>query len=701
MKVWTSSSRSKFLFFLLAASIGIASLCDAATVFIKREGLASGIFNDSFALPGGGCDYAGDLVWSHPMSVDRKDRFYVLGSLMLEAAHMTIDLINMWPRCGLSLDGKNYSITLQTFGDESSLEKTIEIGKVLVDTAKKSNPANPANASKSAAFRTDFLLAGYSSGLTSGLSPIADAAGQVLLTAGASETSVHANMSHIFGLLPPSTSYLATTFQALQSKGARTAAYVQEEGVPNCNGVAEMAVKNGIEFLLGVSVPEFTSPEIFRDVAYNMSKLNPDVMVTCVRTTLDEWNSAMRFVKWNPKAQIYTNVIGTPEFEEAMGTDLPYNMGVSTWDRAVPPIPDAASGLTPYEFDLAFEQFAFRRPAYQQTAQASAISVLAQAIERVGTLQLDRQGLQTAVRDEIANGYFSTVYGNVSFDENGQNKAPALLLQYDGNGTLHVMYPSDLSVTDFEIVYPQPTWGERDCVSKSTCVENNGTCTTDGTCACPAPLLSQGQAATADCVNPETDSSSDDQLKPLLFISLPILLAAIVLTTGLILYQHRNKTLDDSAWKVEKSELVFADPPEVIGRGSFGLVLLAEYRGTKVAVKRGVLTSTRGTKQAHGRSTSFGTDVSEDDEEWGASGKNRASYSGTIPKGRKSIHRSSTFSSKTMSTEAFCKEMRIVSKLRHPCIIGIMGKFEPYAPVQCVSIDIHNKVCSRVFVVQQ
>jgi len=33
-------------------------------------------------------------------------------------------------------------------------------------------------------------------------------------------------------------------------------------------------------------------------------------------------------------------------------------------------------------------------------------------------------------------------------------------------------------------------------------------------------------------------------------------------------------------------ELKFDEPPEIIGRGTFGLVLKAEYRGTEVAVKR-------------------------------------------------------------------------------------------------------------------
>ena len=39
-------------------------------------------------------------------------------------------------------------------------------------------------------------------------------------------------------------------------------------------------------------------------------------------------------------------------------------------------------------------------------------------------------------------------------------------------------------------------------------------------------------------------------------------------------------------WSVDFKELRFDEPPEIIGRGTFGLVLLANYRGTEVAVKR-------------------------------------------------------------------------------------------------------------------
>lgn len=49
--------------------------------------------------------------------------------------------------------------------------------------------------------------------------------------------------------------------------------------------------------------------------------------------------------------------------------------------------------------------------------------------------------------------------------------------------------------------------------------------------------------------------------------------------------RYRNSKADQM-WHVNVDELHFDDPVEVVGQGSFGVVVLAEYRGTKVAIKR-------------------------------------------------------------------------------------------------------------------
>lgn len=48
----------------------------------------------------------------------------------------------------------------------------------------------------------------------------------------------------------------------------------------------------------------------------------------------------------------------------------------------------------------------------------------------------------------------------------------------------------------------------------------------------------------------------------------------------------RRRAIEDSVWIVKKEDIVFHDPPRILGVGTFGFVLHAEYLGTQVAVKR-------------------------------------------------------------------------------------------------------------------
>ena len=69
----------------------------------------------------------------------------------------------------------------------------------------------------------------------------------------------------------------------------------------------------------------------------------------------------------------------------------------------------------------------------------------------------------------------------------------------------------------------------------------------------------------------------------LLSFVLPVIV--ILVLCGFAFINYKKKKLD-GIWRVKPSDLKFDDPPVVIGRGTFGLVLLSTYRGTTVAVKR-------------------------------------------------------------------------------------------------------------------
>lgn len=525
---------------------------NAASIMIRRQAVPSSFFNETNRY----CRFVGEIRLAHPMSAGRTDQYYVLGSQMLEAAHIVIDEINSWPRCGVHMQGRNYSLSLTTYGDESSPEKTAEIAKQIV----KPN--------------VDFLLAGYSSSLTGILTPIAQENNKVCVTAGSSRTNVHSEKDNIFGLLPPANSYMDGAFGLTKARGAKTVAFIAEEDIGTCDGAFDLAKEYDMELLEAAFVPDNAPFETFVEVASKMSQLNPDLMITCVRTSYNFWNNAMRAIDWTPKAQVYNVIFGTPEMEEAIGpVDLPYISGITAWNPALPPIPDPTTGWTPKDFANNFEAAAFRPPVYQHTSMAASVSVLVQAIERVGTFA----NLTARVRETLARGYFPTVYGNVSFDENGQSAAPYLVLQYDRDNSLHVLYPEDRVSTDFQFVYPLPTWANRDCNALSRCLQSNGTCTNEGLCACPQTYESIGTGPSAECLPPAIDEPSS-----FLSITLPVVIGGVTVMVGAMIgfyfYQKQKQRQIDSAWKVDPKDLIFKNPPEVLGRGSFGLVLLAEYR---------------------------------------------------------------------------------------------------------------------------
>jgi guanylate cyclase len=70
-------------------------------------------------------------------------------------------------------------------------------------------------------------------------------------------------------------------------------------------------------------------------------------------------------------------------------------------------------------------------------------------------------------------------------------------------------------------------------------------------------------------------------------LAVVIVVPSVVLVLGaVLLYSSYKLQKADSVWKIQFENLHFADPPEILGRGTFGLVVAAEYRNTSVAVKR-------------------------------------------------------------------------------------------------------------------
>ena len=205
-----------------------------------------------------------------------------------------------------------------------------------------------------------------------------------------------------------------------------------------------------------------------------------------------------------------------------------------------------------------------------------------------------------------------------------------------------------------------------------------------------------------------------------LAVLIPCTLAAIIVvfSIGVHFYVKYKKEQADNFWKIKPNELHFENPPRVLGRGTFGLVVLAEYRGTAVAVKQ-VCSPNMDTKSAALIPSSVQLKKTSISSVESPSG-NAANDTGGKPNGMSSGISSGSIGSRSLEEligvknrrifplrraarmrENFIEEIRLLSKLRHPNITTVMGavvtrQYEPLLVMECMYFGslhdlLHNK----------
>ena len=157
------------------------------------------------------------------------------------------------------------------------------------------------------------------------------------------------------------------------------------------------------------------------------------------------------------------------------------------------------------------------------------------------------------------------------------------------------------------------------------------------------------------------------------------------------LVRETKRQANNMMWNVKKKELDFDEPAQVLGQGTFGRVLLARYRGTNVAVKRVIPPKQRQAQIDRGSfSHMFSRETGEAVTDGHQSGMNlMSSFAMKSATGSwANLGRSfgSKFDSSSLSQKAtpdfqalkeeFVAEMRHLSRLRHPCITTVMGKYQ-------------------------
>eukprot|EP00536_Pseudo-nitzschia_multiseries_P005379 jgi/Psemu1/12456/gm1.12456_g len=452
-------------------------------------------------LDGSDCDFAGKIVLGGFNSLESNDNFFSIGTSQLTAFNLMMDQINRY-ECGIHLNGLgNFSLELRIYDDQSSTTESSKIGNKLATDSS-----------------VDIMVAGYSSTVTLPYVEIArNQSDKLVLAPAAASTNVFLDKPLAFGMVPPTSKYMEKAVEALATINACAA-------VPGLAEQFGMIMTSTTEV---VNAPNFT---VLEPVAETLKGEDPDVVIACVYDCAP-WVQAMRKVNWSPNAQVFTVCIGQAFFPHKIGTDIAYIMGVTPWDSSLQ-IEDAVTGWTPKDFASSFR----RALNGEETSDVP---------------------YQAAMSEYISSNTFQTMGGKYSFDENGQSKAPSLMVQYDANGEVQTVYP--LETSSGPILYPMPTWDRRDCIKLSMCEGNEGNVTSDSfntgnSCDDTGTCIS---GATANCIQQEEMNYINHSLKVLSWIGCGFLLIFCSFALGWIYYYRENSLVRNIPSDFSESSCIF------------------------------------------------------------------------------------------------------------------------------------------------
>lgn len=144
------------------------------------------------------------------------------------------------------------------------------------------------------------------------------------------------------------------------------------------------------------------------------------------------------------------------------------------WDKSLN-LTDENTGWTPSEFSQRFKDAYGIEPSYLAASSFSTAEIIMAAIEH--TDSLDPLVLTAAIHALS----FSTIYGNVTFDENNQIQTPMLVVQQQKTDTFSVIYPYESALASY---FPLPTWQVKECELNTEDCSGHGQCNENGKCVC-------------------------------------------------------------------------------------------------------------------------------------------------------------------------------------------------------------------------
>ncbi|NWJ49046.1 MAG: amino acid ABC transporter substrate-binding protein [Chloroflexi bacterium] len=341
---------------------------------------------------------------------------------------------------GIKIAGKAYSIDITYYDDESKQDKSAQLAEKLIKEDK-----------------VNFLLGPYGTNSTKTVSAIAEQYKIPMVEGnGAAESIFSQGYKYTFGVLSPSSNYLAGVVDALaaQSPKPKTVAILSANdnfSVEVADAAKKVAEKNGFQVVVYEKYPNaetnLTSQvakvkDSNAEILLNSGHLNEAIAVV----------KAAKELKYSPVAMGFSVGPGLPEFADNLKADANYVLGGSQWTSAVKYKGTDIFASSQKYYDDYKKKFGVE-PAYQAADGTACGLAFQYALEKAGTLD------PTKVRDTLAGLDIMTFYGQIKFDDRGANIYKPMVVEQWQSGKKVTVWPNDVAET--KMLFPTPAWDKR------------------------------------------------------------------------------------------------------------------------------------------------------------------------------------------------------------------------------------------------
>ena len=349
-----------------------------------------------------------------------------------------VDEINA--KGGIPVGDKKYRVKIKYYDDKSDPDTAVRLYDRLITQDD-----------------VDFLLGPYSSGVTEAVAPVAERNDLPMVVAHAASTSVYSHgYEYLFGTLTPVEQYGETLLEAAQTakEPPQTVALIHENALFPTEGIEATAAKAeelGMEVVYKAKYPTGT-PDLSSLISAAQAK-NPDMLIAAGYS-----GDMIQLVRQAKEARFAPAELGfllgptVPGFIDDLGPDANFTLEPVQWTPDQPST-DEIFGWTAKEYAEKFEAAKGYLPDYHPPQSSAALEVYYDALGRAGSLD------PTAVRDAIAETELESFYGNIAFNEKGQNDAKGMEAIQVQEGKPVVIYPEESAAG--ELIAPMPDWKSR------------------------------------------------------------------------------------------------------------------------------------------------------------------------------------------------------------------------------------------------